>query len=90
MYGERGGHVDLDGERYKIGAQINTIGGYSAYADQKGLLGLATRMRIWPSQVRIVHGETSANRELGERLKVLYRQAQREVELLIPGGASDA
>ena len=89
MYGERGGFVDLDGERYKIGAKINTIGGYSAHADQKGLLGFVTRMRDWPSQVRIVHGETSAKHELGERLKALYKQAQRNLELLIPSGANE-
>ncbi|WP_025165592.1 MBL fold metallo-hydrolase [Pseudomonas taeanensis] len=90
MYGGCGGYVDLDGERYTIGAKINTIGGYSAHADQKGLLGFVTRMRDWPSQVCIVHGETSAKHELGERLKALYRQAQRNVELLIPSGANDA
>ena len=89
MYGERGGYVDLDAERYKIGAKINTIGGYSAHADQKGLLGFVTRMRDWPSQVRIVHGETSAKHELGERLKGLYKQAQRNLELLIPSGTNN-
>ncbi|MDM8349808.1 MBL fold metallo-hydrolase [Pseudomonas sp. sp1636] len=89
MYGGRGGYVDLDGERYKIGAKINTIGGYSAHADQKGLLGFVTRMRDWPSHVRIVHGETSAKHELGERLKALYKQSQRNLELLIPSGANE-
>ncbi|SFO79780.1 MBL fold metallo-hydrolase [Pseudomonas borbori] len=90
MYGERGGYVDLDGERYKISAKINTIGGYSAHADQKGLLGFVTRMRDWPSQVRIVHGETGAKHELGKRLKALYKQTQRNLELLIPSGTNDA
>jgi metallo-beta-lactamase family protein len=90
MYGERGGYVDLDGERYKIGAKVHTIGGYSAHADQQGLLGFVKRMRGWPSQVRIVHGETSAKRELGERLQALYKQAQRNLELLIPTGTNDA
>ena len=45
-------------------------------------------MRYWPSQVRIVHGEPSANRELGERLNALYKQAELDLELVIPGGAS--
>ncbi|WP_372865632.1 MBL fold metallo-hydrolase RNA specificity domain-containing protein, partial [Spongiibacter sp.] len=90
MYGERGGYVDIDGERYKIGAKINTIGGYSAHADQKGLLGFVTRMRNWPSQVRIVHGETGAKHELGERLKALYKQAQCNLELSIPSSTNDA
>jgi metallo-beta-lactamase family protein len=88
MYGERGGYVDLDAERYKIGAKINTIGGYSAHADQKGLLGFVTRMRHWPSQVRIVHGETGAKHEFGERLKALYKEKQRPLELVIPSGTN--
>ena len=88
MYGDRGGYVDFDQERYKIGAKINTIGGYSAHADQKGLLGFVTGMRHWPSQVRIVHGEPSAKHELGERLKALYKQAERDLELVIPGSAN--
>jgi metallo-beta-lactamase family protein len=84
-YGPRGGYVDLDGERYKIGAKINIIGGYSAHADQKGLLGFVTGMRGWPGQVRIVHGETDAKRELAERIEASYRLVQRDVEIVIPG-----
>ncbi|SDH17574.1 metallo-beta-lactamase family protein [Pseudomonas benzenivorans] len=89
-YGGRpGGYVDLDGQRYEIGAKVHTIGGYSAHADQKGLLGFVTRMRQWPSQVRIVHGETGAKRELAERIKAQYRQAERNVEVVIPNGADE-
>ena len=84
MYDERGGYVDFDHECYKIGAKINTIGGYSAHADQKGLLGFVTGIRHWPSQVRIVHGEPSAKRELGERLKARYKQAECDLKLIIP------
>lgn len=87
MYGARGGYVDLDGDRYKIGAKINMIGGYSAHADQKGLLGFVTGMRGWPSQVRIVHGETSAKRELAERIEASYRVAKRNVDIVIPSGS---
>ena len=87
MYGTRGGYVELDGDRYKIGAKISLIGGYSAHADQKGLLGFVTGMRGWPSQVRIVHGETDAKRELAERIEASYQLAKRDVEIVIPGGA---
>ncbi|MEX6502151.1 MBL fold metallo-hydrolase RNA specificity domain-containing protein [Pseudomonas zhanjiangensis] len=86
-HGARGGYVDLDGKRYEIGAKIHTIGGYSAHADQKGLLGFVTRMRDWPSQVRIVHGEARAKSELAERIQARYRQAKRSVEVVIPSGA---
>ncbi len=86
MYGARCGYVDLDGGRYKIDAKVHTIGGYSAHADQKGLLGFVTHMRLWPSQVRIVHGETSAKRELAERIEASYRLVQRDVDIVIPDG----
>jgi metallo-beta-lactamase family protein len=85
----RGGYVDLDGQRFEIGAKVHTIGGYSAHADQKGLVGFVTRMRQWPSQVRIVHGETGAKREFAEHIKAHYRQAQRSVEVVIPNGADE-
>jgi len=90
LHGPRGGYVDLDQERYKIAAKINTIGGYSAHADQQGLLRFVTGMRRWPEQVRIVHGDAKAKGELGEHLKALYKQAQRNLELLIPSGVNDA
>nr|WP_298113561.1 MBL fold metallo-hydrolase [uncultured Pseudomonas sp.] len=86
MYGPRGGYVSLDGGRYKIGAKISTIGGYSAHADQKGLLGFVTGMRGWPTQVRIVHGEADAKRGLAEGIEASYRLAKRDVEIVIPGG----
>jgi hypothetical protein len=41
------------------------------------------------SGLPIVHGETSAKYELGERLKALYKQTQRNLELLIPSGANE-
>ena len=90
MYGERGGYMDLDGERYRIRAKINTIGCYSTQADQKALLGFVTRMCNWPIQVRFVHDETSARHELGKRIKAFYRLARRNLELLIPSGSNDA
>ncbi|MCY1291661.1 hypothetical protein D9M69_553290 [compost metagenome] len=56
-YGPRGGYADFDGQRYYIRAQIHIIGSYSTHADEKGLVNFVTRMREWPSEVRIVHGE---------------------------------
>jgi|GEM_PF-7110398 len=44
-YGPKGGYVDLDGERFDIRAGITSIGGYSAHADQKGLVEFATGMQ---------------------------------------------
>lgn len=48
-YGPKGGYVDLDGERIEIRAGITSIGGYSAHADQKGLVEFVTGMQRWPT-----------------------------------------
>ena len=90
VHGPGGGYVELDGERYKVGAKITTIGGYSAHADQKGLLGFVTRMRHWPSDIRIVHGDAAAKVTLAERFKAYYEQAGREVRVSIPVGSNMA
>lgn len=79
--------MEMDGQRYAIRVQVHTISGYSAHADQKGLLEFVTGMRGWPSQMRIVHGETRAKRELAERIEASYRFAKRDVEIVIPCGA---
>lgn len=63
-YGPRGGWVELDGERITIRAHVETISGYSAHADQTDLLHFITRMRHWPTEVRLVHGEPRARESL--------------------------
>lgn len=80
-YGPRGGYVELDGERIVIRAGIETLGGYSAHADRRGLLGFATRMRHWPREIRLVHGEAQARQHLAEALRARY--AQRGLPLVV-------
>lgn len=82
-YGPRGGYVDLDGERIDIRAGIDTLGGYSAHADQRGLVNFVTRMRHWPSQIRLVHGERDAKQKLSEVLKQEFAQRQCFVEIVM-------
>ncbi len=84
-FGPKGGFVEMDGQRYAIRAQVHTIGGYSAHADQKGLVGFVTRMRHWPSEVRIVHGDPASKLALANALASRYEQASRSVRLLIAG-----
>jgi metallo-beta-lactamase family protein len=67
-YGPRGGYVDLDGERITIRAGIHTLSGYSAHADQAGLVRFIKGMRHWPAQVRLIHGDDAARHALAERL----------------------
>ncbi|VXB82856.1 Metallo-beta-lactamase family protein [Pseudomonas sp. 8AS] len=83
-HGANGGYVLLDGERYNVGAKIRTIGGYSAHADQQGLVDFVTQMREWPSEIRIVHGDADAKIALAEHYRAQYRQANRHVEVKIP------
>ncbi len=84
QYGPRGGYVDLDGERYAIHAGVHTLGGYSAHADQAGLLRFITGMRSWPQEVRLVHGEVGAKTALAERLSQLALAAKAPLKIVIP------
>lgn len=81
QYGPRGGYVDLDGERIDIRAGIETLGGYSAHADQRGLVNFVTRMRHWPSEIRLVHGEDHAKQQLARALQEHYRQNARSLRI---------
>jgi len=71
-FGPGGGYVELDGERIDIRAGIESIGGYSAHADQRGLVNFITRMRHWPGEIRLVHGEASAKEQLRQALQSEY------------------
>jgi metallo-beta-lactamase family protein len=64
QHGPAGGYVELERERYDIRAGIATLGGYSAHADQQGLVKFVTGMRSWPSHIRLVHGEAHAKKAL--------------------------
>ncbi|MBF0219423.1 MAG: MBL fold metallo-hydrolase [Gammaproteobacteria bacterium] len=63
-YGPRGGYVDFDGERITIRAGIHTLNGYSAHADQTGLLRFVQRIHKGDKRVRLVHGDAEAKAEL--------------------------
>lgn len=77
QYGPKGGYVDLDGERFDIRAMVTSIGGYSAHADQKGLVEFVTGMRERPTDIRIVHGEPRAKEALAARLRADSEQLNR-------------
>lgn len=67
-YGPRGGYVVLDGERYDIRARVETIGGYSAHADQQGLVNFVKGMKHKPREIRLVHGNARAKHALKAQL----------------------
>ncbi len=64
QYGPRGGYVNIDGQRIDIKAEVLTLSGYSAHADQQGLIRFIKGMRKRPKQVRIVHGDVDAKKAL--------------------------
>jgi metallo-beta-lactamase family protein len=64
-----GGYVDLDNQRKTIKARVHTLSGYSAHADQKGLVDWIESMPEKPGAVKLVHGETTARNALADLLK---------------------
>ena len=79
-YGPRGGYVELNEQRIDINAHIHTISGYSAHADQAGLIRFVTGMRIKPQHIKIVHGDNEAKQALAEQLRSKLAQ-QTKVEI---------
>ncbi|WP_170307378.1 MBL fold metallo-hydrolase RNA specificity domain-containing protein [Pseudomonas fluvialis] len=84
-FGPRNGYVEYDGLRYDIRAQVHIMGGYSAHADQAGLLKFVSGMRNKPGEIRIVHGEPDAKRELARMYRALYAQAGCPLNVVVPG-----
>lgn len=84
QYGPRGGYVELDGERYPIRAGVHRLGGYSAHADQAGLLRFVTGMRQWPQEVRLVHGDAEAKAALAALLKQAGETQGKPIKVTIP------
>ena len=63
-----GGYVVLDGVRKTIKAKVHILSGYSAHADQQGLVDWIESMPEKPGAVKLVHGETAARTALAEIL----------------------
>lgn len=70
-YGPRGGYVILDGQRIDIKAQVYTLGGYSAHADQGELIEFIGSA-AYVSHVRLVHGDPAVQREFAELLRTEF------------------
>ena len=68
-YGPHGGYAVIDGEKLTIKADIHTISGYSAHADQANLVNFIKRIRYQPEKVIIVHGDEQAKQALANKLQ---------------------
>ncbi len=61
--------VRIFGEEVAVAAKVFTIGGFSAHADQKGLLEWAGHFAGSHPRVFVTHGESTASEALAEKLR---------------------
>ena len=65
----------LDGEEIAVQAQIHSLSGYSAHADQQELLAFVQGMASPPGAIRLVHGEPEAQHALARQLALTCPRA---------------
>ena len=78
-YRSRGGYVFINNQKVEINAGVHTISGYSAHADQDGLVRFATKMKKPPSEIKLVHGDSQSKQILKNRLNELLASCKVEI-----------
>jgi metallo-beta-lactamase family protein len=73
------GYVFIDEERVNISAAVHTISGYSAHADQNGLINFVKRIRHKPKCIKILHSDDYAEEILAEKYQQLLPNAKIEI-----------
>ncbi|MEH0699339.1 MBL fold metallo-hydrolase [Vibrio owensii] len=63
--------VGIDDERVTVQAQVHTMSGYSAHADQSDLLNFVEGITAAPKEIHLIHGEDKAKHGLSHRLIAL-------------------
>ncbi|SDH74517.1 metallo-beta-lactamase family protein [Vibrio xiamenensis] len=72
---QMGAHeVEIDGQKVKVNANIHSMSGYSAHADQTDLVKFVTGIDNKPRQIHLIHGETESKSSLAQQLKDLGYQ----------------
>ncbi|MDP2106560.1 MAG: MBL fold metallo-hydrolase RNA specificity domain-containing protein, partial [Desulfobulbaceae bacterium] len=66
---ERNGTITIDGHKIRMQATVHTLSGYSAHADQQGLIDWVASMPQKPGTIKLIHGEAAARNTLGEKLR---------------------
>jgi len=74
--------VKIFGEEIQVKAQISTIGGFSAHADQKAILNWLGGFKSPPAQIFITHGEPDASLALSQKIS---SQFGRKATIPVPG-----
>ncbi|MCL6447822.1 MAG: MBL fold metallo-hydrolase [Armatimonadetes bacterium] len=69
------GKIRIHGEEIAVRAEIRSIEGYSAHADQQALLDWVGGLRKMPRQIFLVHGEAQSAAVLAELLAQKYGAA---------------
>lgn len=64
-----GGSISLAGKRVALNAKVHLMTGYSAHADQRGLIEWVESMAEKPKKIKLVHGERRAKQVLGKALE---------------------
>lgn len=72
-------NVKLLGEDIKVGAEIYSLEGFSAHADQKMLLDWIGAFKVKPKKIFIVHGEEEEAGALSQLIENLYK-----IKTLVP------
>lgn len=67
-YADSQGYVRLKQQKVTIKAKVHKLTGYSAHADQQGLLDWVAAMPDKPGAIRLVHGEKTAQQVLTDKL----------------------
>ena len=76
--------VNLDGERHEVRAKVLTVDGYSAHADQAGLIAFVTGIPRWPDRIVLVHGDAMAKAALAEQLRQCGVEQGRVAMIEVP------
>lgn len=72
--------VKIFGEEIAVRAHIDTIGGFSAHADQEELLSWLGKIKEKPKTIFVVHGEEKSSHALARKIK-----NDLKVDTIIPG-----
>ena len=61
------GYVHIGSRKVPVKAIVHKLSGYSAHADQKGLIDWVDLMPEKPGAIKLVHGELKAQRVLSDK-----------------------
>ncbi len=63
-----GAYVYFDDKKYEIKARVHQLSGYSAHADCDDLVAWVTAMAEKPGKIKLVHGDSGAQKALAGKL----------------------